>query len=76
MGQLIAILSSDPRAGFEQATLTSAELEVLELLEQGLSNRDIAAIRNRSVHTIANQVAQLLRKTGSPTRRSLATLTR
>lgn len=71
--RLAAMLTRDPRARFEDLALTTAERDVLELLSQGLSNREIARIRNRSVRTIANQVAALLQKTGSATRRSLVT---
>ena len=71
--RLAAMLARDPRARFEDLALTTAERDVLELLAQGLSNREIARIRNRSVRTIANQVAALLQKTGSATRRSLVT---
>lgn len=69
--RLAAMLAHDPRAGFEDIALTTAERDVLDLLRRGLSNADIARIRNRSVRTIANQVARLLRKTGSVNRRAL-----
>jgi DNA-binding NarL/FixJ family response regulator len=69
--RLAAMLARDPRARFENIALTTAERDVLDLLASGLSNQEIATIRNRSVRTIANQVACLLRKTRSPTRRAL-----
>ena len=69
--RVAALLSRDPRAGFDDATLTAAERDVLDLLALGLSNREIASIRNRSMRTIANQVASLLRKTGSTSRRDV-----
>jgi DNA-binding CsgD family transcriptional regulator len=69
--RLAAMLCRDPHARLPDAALTRAEQEIVELLRRGLSNGEIAAIRNRSVSTIANQVAALLRKTGSPTRRAL-----
>lgn len=69
--RIAALLARDPRAGFD-AELTSAERSVLELVLRGLSNREIAHLRQRSVRTIANQVASLLRKTGSPSRRALS----
>lgn len=71
--RLAAMLTRDPRARFERLALTTAERDVLALLAQGLSNREIATIRNRSVRTIANQVAALLQKTDSATRRALVT---
>jgi DNA-binding NarL/FixJ family response regulator len=52
--------------------LTPAEREVLELLRRGLSNAEIARLRERSLRTVANQVSSILRKTGSPSRRALA----
>lgn len=69
--RVAALLSRDPRAGFDDVALTLAERDVLKLVAQGLSNAEIATMRNRSVRTIANQVATLLRKTQSPTRRAL-----
>lgn len=71
--RLAAMLTRDPRARFSTTALTTTEQDVLELLAQGLSNAEIAAMRNRSVRTIANQVAQLLRKTRATSRRDLVT---
>ncbi len=55
----------------EPLSLTHSERDVLSLVQQGFSNQDIALRRGRSVRTIANQVASLLRKTGAPGRRAL-----
>jgi DNA-binding CsgD family transcriptional regulator len=71
--RIAAMLTRDPRARFAATALTTTEHDVLELLGQGLSNAEIATIRNRSVRTIANQVAQLLRKTRTSSRRDLVT---
>lgn len=68
--RIAAMLVHDPRAHFEIA-LTTAERDVLDLLAQGLSNKQIAALRGRSIRTIANQVASLLAKTKTPSRRAL-----
>lgn len=51
--------------------LTSTERDVLQLVQQGLTNHDIALQRGRSIRTVANQVAAVLRKTGAPSRRAL-----
>lgn len=69
--RLAAMLTRDPRAHFVDIALTDAERDVLELLQHGLSNEEIASMRSRSVRTIANQVASLLRKTNSRSRREL-----
>lgn len=69
--RIAAILTRDPRASFPAVDLTEAEREILDLLQQGLSNDEIARHRSRSLRTIANQVASLLRKTNSPSRRAL-----
>lgn len=55
----------------DASALTAAEREVLALLVAGKSNREIAAARRRSVRTVANQVASILRKTGACSRASL-----
>lgn len=72
MIRIAAMLLHDPHAHFEDGALTAAERQILELLDQGLSNQAIARIRQRSVRTIANQVAALLKKTGASSRRALA----
>ncbi|MCC6522722.1 MAG: helix-turn-helix transcriptional regulator [Polyangiaceae bacterium] len=69
--RIAAMLARDPRARFEALALTTAERDVLQLLTHGLSNREIARMRGRSMRTIANQVARLLEKTDSPGRRAL-----
>lgn len=69
--RLAAILAQDGRVDLPDAPLTEAERDVLSLLRRGLSNREIAVTRERSVRTVANQVASLLRKTGSSSRRAL-----
>ncbi len=51
--------------------LTRAEVEVLELVAQGLSNSDIATKLDKSVKTVRNQISSLLEKTGLNTRSEL-----
>lgn len=55
--------------------LSEAERAVLELVAQGLSNREIAVLRGSSERTVANQVASILRKTNQTSRRGAACLT-
>lgn len=54
------------------AALTQAEAAVLSLLREGLTNAEIARLRDASQHTVANQVAAILRKTSAASRRELA----
>jgi len=55
----------------DDSSLTSAERDVLRLVRQGHSNREIARERGRSEATISAQIASLLRKTGASGRRGL-----
>ncbi|HVH45133.1 MAG TPA: helix-turn-helix transcriptional regulator [Labilithrix sp.] len=57
----------------EHATtpLAPGEREVLQLVLDGYSNTEIAAVRGTSVRTIANQVASLLKKLGARSRYEL-----
>ncbi len=54
--------------------LTARELEILELVEHGLSNRDIAEHLCIAVHTVKNHVHSLLTKLGVSTRGQAAAL--
>lgn len=75
--ELVAVVGPMFGAGgpeLDVAALTPAESEVLALLRRGMSNDDIARLRARSRHTVANQIASILQKTGSPSRRALAML--
>jgi DNA-binding NarL/FixJ family response regulator len=53
------------------AELTAAERDVLARVARGQSNAAIARARKTSARTVANQVASLLRKTGSSSRYDL-----
>jgi DNA-binding CsgD family transcriptional regulator len=54
--------------------LTGAEREVTALLSQGLSNAEIAARRQTSESTVANQVTAIFRKVGASSRAELVLL--
>jgi DNA-binding CsgD family transcriptional regulator len=60
-----------PGARVDLGALTAAEREVLAELLRGASNDAIAAQRNRSARTVANQVASVFAKLGVDSRRAL-----
>ncbi|MEZ4372298.1 MAG: LuxR C-terminal-related transcriptional regulator [Polyangiaceae bacterium] len=51
--------------------LTLAERQITSDMAQGLTNREIAARRGRSLRTVANQVASIFSKTGVASRAEL-----
>lgn len=57
----VAALSEDGRKG-TIGSLTSRELEVVELIEQGMSNKEIAAQLSIAVTTVKNHVHSILEK--------------
>jgi DNA-binding NarL/FixJ family response regulator len=56
--------------------LTNREVQILRMLELGLSNRDIAARLDIAVHTVKNHVHSLLSKLGVSTRAEAAAVAR
>jgi DNA-binding NarL/FixJ family response regulator len=52
--------------------LTRREREVLELVAEGRSNREIGELLHASQHTIANHVRAILSKTGAANRTEAA----
>lgn len=56
--------------------LTPAERRVLALVQQGLSNKEIASVLDRAESTIKHQVAECLRKFRVPSRTRLIVLLR
>lgn len=56
------------------SVLTAAERDVARLAYQGLSNRAIASLRATSTHTVAGQIARVLRKLRVSSRLALATI--
>ena len=69
---LIVSYPIEPNDLFADTALTKAEAEVAELAIEGKSNAEIAAARDTSVRTVANQMASILRKLGVGSRRELA----
>jgi DNA-binding CsgD family transcriptional regulator len=61
-----------PRAPRRLSELTRREREVLELVAEGLSNREIGERLHASQHTVANHVRAILSKTGAANRTEAA----
>jgi len=64
-------LSREIDLQFDQWNLTDAEKEIGRLILKGLSNREIAQVRNTSEHTIKQQSSAIYRKSGQATRAEL-----
>jgi DNA-binding CsgD family transcriptional regulator len=62
--------------GHRLAELSDAEREVFELARQGLSNKEIADARGRSVPTVKNQLQAVFLKLGISSRCRLIAWTR
>ncbi len=69
--EALTALALAPAARLPLDALTAAEREVLAAMVRGATNRDIAAARNRSERTVANQVASVFAKLGVDSRRGL-----
>lgn len=74
-GLSIRIDRSTPRRGFEELTdwpaqgiLTPRELDVIDAISAGLSNKAIARELGISLHTVKFHIESLLRKLGARTR--------
>ena len=60
-----------PSAGSSGHDLTQRESQLISLVAQGLTNKEIAGQLNLSEHTVKNHVHSILRKTGARTRLGL-----
>ena len=69
--EALTALALAPAGRLALDALTAAEREVFTELVRGRSNRAIAAVRNRSERTVANQVASVFAKLGVDSRRGL-----
>jgi len=63
----LAVISF-PLPDARNTPLSRAEMQVAALMALGLSNAEIARRRGRSIRTVANQVASILRKLGARSR--------
>jgi len=59
--------SGVPEPEDEGLSLTEREREVLQLIVEGKRNAEIAQIMSRSLHTVRNHRARLMRKLGAHT---------
>ena len=78
--RILGRLTEPPRgkAGTSRALpqLTEREIEILELLARGMSNRAISARLYLSDKTVRNHVSNILAKTGAPDRHAAADMAR
>jgi DNA-binding NarL/FixJ family response regulator len=73
---LIDRLLERAAASGEAPRLTLAELEVLQLLGRGKTNKEIATARSRSLDTIKRQVASIYQKLGVDSRTAAVAVAR
>jgi DNA-binding CsgD family transcriptional regulator len=71
LARIRALGSSVPPPGRGDG-LSAREIQILGLVAQGLSNREIGATLVISEHTAANHIRSILRKTGSANRTEAA----
>jgi DNA-binding CsgD family transcriptional regulator len=67
---------SHPRAKMGWDSLTDSELTVVNLIAQGVTNRDVATQLHLSLHTVKNHVHNAFAKLGINSRAQLAPLMR
>ncbi|MGB8407800.1 MAG: response regulator transcription factor [Mycobacterium sp.] len=70
--QRLSALASQPQAAPGERILTAREVEILGMLEAGMSNREIADRLCIAVHTVKNHVHSVLTKLGVATRAEAA----
>ena len=72
----LSALASQRQPAARELVLTAREVQILRMLEMGLSNQDIAARLCISVHTVKNHVHSVLTKLGVSTRAEAAAFSR
>jgi DNA-binding CsgD family transcriptional regulator len=72
VARIQALGSSVPAAAALPDGLSPREVQILELVAQGLSNRQVGTTLSISEHTAANHVRSILRKTGCANRTEAA----
>ncbi|MFG1931596.1 LuxR C-terminal-related transcriptional regulator [Mycobacterium sp. NPDC048908] len=72
----LSTLAAQRRPEVEELALTAREIQILRLLESGLSNREIADRLCIALHTVKNHVHRVLSKLGVNTRAAAAAYAR
>lgn len=72
----LAVLAAQREAATRELFLTDREAQILQMLELGLSNHEIAMRLSIAVHTVKNHVHSLLKKLGVTSRADAAALAR
>ena len=74
--QRLSMLASERKPGSQELVLTAREIQILRMLEMGLSNRDIADQLCIALHTVKNHVHSVLGKLGVSTRAQAVAVSR
>lgn len=74
--QRLSTLAAERKPGAEELVLTAREIQILRMLEMGLSNRDIADQLCIALHTVKNHVHSVLGKLGVRTRAQAVAVSR
>ena len=72
----LSMLAAERKPGSEELVLTAREIQILRMLEMGLSNRDIADQLCIALHTVKNHVHSVLGKLGVSTRAQAVAVSR
>jgi DNA-binding NarL/FixJ family response regulator len=72
----LSMLAAERKLGSEELVLTAREIQILRMLEMGLSNRDIADQLFIALHTVKNHVHSVLGKLGVTTRAQAVAVSR
>jgi DNA-binding CsgD family transcriptional regulator len=72
LGRIRRLLPAGPAASQLPDGLSRREAEILRLVAQGRSNREIGRALHISEHTAANHIRSILRKTGCANRTEAA----
>jgi DNA-binding NarL/FixJ family response regulator len=70
-GEELAVVSFPVDVTSPAAHLTASEWEIVDMIREGRSNREIAQFRGTSSRTVANQIAGLFKKLGVSSRSAL-----